>query len=1162
MYYIICNTKQLHRKVWRMKKINGRIISLLTSAALLATGTAPQAFAEAVKDGTSETTVDYTVPEQNEDEEQAYITGELEDLRTRYSKTYEQSDGSRIAIMSAAPVHFYDDEKEDWEEYDNRLTYNEETEKYESDENGSDMQVSLPENIDGKSNIEVEAEGCKVSLTPIDMNYSSAKKTNEKRIIKKSSEKSLKKYSLEDYVSDSVLDAKVEYTQDESEKVEYIFSGSRLKENIVLSKMPEEKQIYSFRIKADGLTAKLKKDNSVKLSDSDNKAVFVIPAPYMYDENFEFSSEIKTKLKKDGEEYILTYEPDQKWLTDEERAYPVTVDPTISTKPYNDKIVDTSVISAAPLDLSSNPNLYAGAGGNGNVKMDAYINFTKLPYIDKQWTMSNAKLNLKTASDKDNKINAYRITSSWKTSTVKANAPKIDSTILDVCSVPSEKDKWVYWDITNTVYDWYNGGENFGIKLSSPYAKNNQSVFYSAAAANSENIPYISMEYTTVSQAQLENSRTIDIGRAGTATINDFSGSLMLTREDIGVDGNVMPVNISMIYNLNQINASTFGYCFRTNYSQMISYKSDLGRNKFYEYVCDDGSTVYFDEDEETGEYTDRSGRGYTLTNKGTSDSSYSNIVITDANSYEYSFDKYGRLIKITDTNVNAKPSIEVAYNGDYTKLYEIDYIKDGVGRKYDFSYTDGKLTDISYYGNTNTVLKKVSYDYTNATLAKVTYPDGKWVNYSWKTYCLASAVNTDGYSIDFEYTSNSINLPKKVTAVTEYGSRGTKGGDISIEYSPCQTKYINNNTGDTETLTFSADGDLISTYNSNGDVTVNEYAKSSDAHGLSSLINTYENKKSDTNLLKNGEFESGLADWLVGNNTDSSWDSIGHPGNDKSVKLNGSPDKVNIISQEYGGISEGETFEIGGWAKANASPQNPFNITVTFFNAARIVDVQTIKFNPYCTDWQYAIKSFKMENVYTHFTVAINYSNQINEAYFDVIVVYKDEEAEEATVSTSEITTVTEETTEPEPVTSIGSDGSVTTSEETDGIKTVSVVDKYGNVLSDETIIDGVSLKESNKYSYNGNYLKSSIDALGNESNYGYDLSSGNLDYVTSSSGSTVKYVYDKLGNITKVSQNISGLSNGELVEKSYLYDSGNRQSKIIIMILIIILDTPNLDY
>ena len=196
-----------------MKKIKGRIISLLTVTALIATGTVPHAFSEAGKEsGNSEAITDYTVSEQNTDEEQAYITGEVEDLRTRYSKTYEQSDGSRIAIMSASPVHFYDEEKEKWEEYDNRLTYNEETENYESEENGSDMQVSLPKNIDEQNDIEVEGEGYKVSITPIDMNSSSSQKTNEKKKIKSVSEKSLKKYSLEDYVSDSVLDGKVEYT--------------------------------------------------------------------------------------------------------------------------------------------------------------------------------------------------------------------------------------------------------------------------------------------------------------------------------------------------------------------------------------------------------------------------------------------------------------------------------------------------------------------------------------------------------------------------------------------------------------------------------------------------------------------------------------------------------------------------------------------------------------------------------------------------------------------------------------------------------------------------------------------------------------------------------------------------------------------------------------
>ena len=194
-----------------MKKMKGRIISLLTVTALIATGTAPQAFAEAGKESPASSMGNNVIQEEYA-EEQAYITGEIEDLRTRYSKTYEQSDGSRIAIMSASPVHFYDEEKEKWEEYDNRLTYNEETENYESEENGSDMQVSLPKNIDEQNDIEVEGEGYKVSITPIDMNSSSSQKTNEKKKIKSISEKSLKKYSLEDYVSDSVLDGKVEYT--------------------------------------------------------------------------------------------------------------------------------------------------------------------------------------------------------------------------------------------------------------------------------------------------------------------------------------------------------------------------------------------------------------------------------------------------------------------------------------------------------------------------------------------------------------------------------------------------------------------------------------------------------------------------------------------------------------------------------------------------------------------------------------------------------------------------------------------------------------------------------------------------------------------------------------------------------------------------------------
>lgn len=581
------------------EKNKGRIISFLTITAILTTGTMPQTFAEeGKKNSTPKAIADYAVTEQKlaAEEEPVYVTSEIEELRTRYSKTYEQSDGSAVAIMSAAPVHFYDAKTEEWKEYDNRLKYNEETEAYESKETGSDMQVILPEKINEQNDIEVEADGYKVSITPIDMNSSSSKKTNEKKKIKSISEKSLKKYSLEDYASDSVLDGKVEYTQDESLKVEYIFSGSGLKENIILSEAPIKNQTYTFRIKADGLKAKLKKDNTIKLLDKDKKAVFVIPAPYMYDSNFSFSDKIKTTLKKEGAEYILTYMPDHKWLTDEERAYPVIIDPTVDTRSYTDKIVDTSVVSISSANIVSNYTLFVGSYSNYTV--DSYIKFAKLPPSDKKWIISSGKL-------------------------------------------------------------------------------------------------------------------------------------------------------------------------------------------QYYEYVCGDGSTIYFYYNNIADKYIDMSGRGYTIKCKDKNKTGYDNLVVIDSGGKEYHFEN-GRLVKIIDTSVTSKPEIELKYDDDFSNFYHIEYITDGAGRKYKFNYSGIKLTDISYYGKKNTVIQKVSYEYdNNSNLTKVIYPDGKSVSYSWDNHDMISACNTDGYRVNFSYCKK----PKRLSGIKEYGT--ARIADVqTIKFNPYCTDW------------------------------------------------------------------------------------------------------------------------------------------------------------------------------------------------------------------------------------------------------------------------------------------------------------------------------------------------------------------------------------
>ena len=76
---------------------------------------------------------------------------------------------------------------------------------------------------------------------------------------------------------------------------------------------------------------------------------------------------------------------------------------------------------------------------------------------------------------------------------------------------------------------------------------NSESVFYSSEEADSEKIPFLAIKYNMVSAAQRGENKTVDISRAGKAEIDDFSGNLVLSREDIGFNGKVMPVNISMI---------------------------------------------------------------------------------------------------------------------------------------------------------------------------------------------------------------------------------------------------------------------------------------------------------------------------------------------------------------------------------------------------------------------------------------------------------------------------------------------------------------------------------------------------------------------------------------------------------------------------------------
>lgn len=88
-----------------MKQIKKRILSGVIALSLAITDSSVAVFAN---NNTLESTVSTT---KTAEIEESYITNELIDLRSEYSKTYEKSDGSRVSIVTASPLHYYDNDK-------------------------------------------------------------------------------------------------------------------------------------------------------------------------------------------------------------------------------------------------------------------------------------------------------------------------------------------------------------------------------------------------------------------------------------------------------------------------------------------------------------------------------------------------------------------------------------------------------------------------------------------------------------------------------------------------------------------------------------------------------------------------------------------------------------------------------------------------------------------------------------------------------------------------------------------------------------------------------------------------------------------------------------------------------------------------------------------
>lgn len=251
--------------------------------------------------------------------------------------------------------------------------------------------------------------------------------------------------------------------------IEYVLQGNDLKENIIVS-APCESYEYQFQMNLVGLRAELDNKGNIRLYDLQNgKSRYIIPAPYMYDNNGEYSTAVSYELisVKDGV-YLLNVSADESWINSPSRAFPVTIDPSIS---LDETVWDSYTYSTYPdenygydeeLWVSNYRTSYIYIEDLPNLPSGATFNYAFL-YVSYYYYITDGGL----------LAGAYQVLEEWDEETITYNnAPAVSTTRLDTdiltasSSITESSPGSARFLITSAVSDWYDdSSSNFGIAI-------------------------------------------------------------------------------------------------------------------------------------------------------------------------------------------------------------------------------------------------------------------------------------------------------------------------------------------------------------------------------------------------------------------------------------------------------------------------------------------------------------------------------------------------------------------------------------------------------------------------------------------------------------------------------------------------------------------------
>ena len=368
--------------------------------------------------------------------------------RTACMKVFEHADHSFTAAIYGTPVHYMKDGC--WEEIDNRLEAAEDEppsdeDEIESEEGEESIAMQSADSGDeGSGDVANIAGSFRVRLsnkvkkknvvrlgegeTKLTWGFVDARSV--KRQILKSADNAVKDHAgnADPTAAYAVpnLESRVLYPEAfEGADVRYTIGPDRLKEDLVL-KHAEAVKSFTWRYAPGELRAR-QDGADVVFEDAEGMEAYRLSAPYMEDAAGSISRGLVLTLTDDGgkknKEAYVRLEADGEWLGAEDRAYPVTIDPVVSTPVDRDKIRDCHVSSYYHGDNFYNSHLLKTGRVDGST-LRSYMKF-ELPYINRADQMiTSAWLWLTKYAGSGSAaryIDVHKVTGSWDHKTVVIN---------------------------------------------------------------------------------------------------------------------------------------------------------------------------------------------------------------------------------------------------------------------------------------------------------------------------------------------------------------------------------------------------------------------------------------------------------------------------------------------------------------------------------------------------------------------------------------------------------------------------------------------------------------------------------------------------------------------------------------------------------------------